>query len=218
MSRKILLLGAGGHCKSVIDTLNSIGSFEDIGIVEKDKLVNSTLENIVGYDDDLADLYNAGYEYAFVTLGSIGNPKNRINLFNKIMNIGFKIPNIIDPSAIVSNNIVMGYGNFIGKRAVINTGTIIGNGVIVNTGSIVEHDCKLENFVHLAPGSILCGGVAVGENSHIGAGAIIKQSIIVGSNSIIGMGSVVLNNIPPNSVAYGNPCDIYSNKALRGEK
>jgi sugar O-acyltransferase (sialic acid O-acetyltransferase NeuD family) len=206
MSRKILLLGAGGHCKSVIDTLNSIGSFEDIGVVEKDKLVDSSFVNIVGYDDDLNDLYNAGYEYAFVTLGSIGNPKNRINLLNKIMNIGFKIPNIIDPSAIVSNNIVMGYGNFIGKRAVINTGTIIGNGVIVNTGSIVEHDCKLENFVHLAPGSILCGNVTISENSHIGAGTVVKQNIMVGSNTIIGVGSVIINNISSNVIAYGNPC------------
>ncbi|MBC7088481.1 MAG: acetyltransferase [Tissierellales bacterium] len=206
MSRKILLLGAGGHCKSVIDTLNSIGSFEDIGVVEKDKLVDSSFENIAGYDDDLSDLYNAGYEYAFVTLGSIGNPKNRINLLNKIMNIGFKIPNIIDPSAIVSNNIVMGYGNFIGKRAVINTGTIIGNGVIVNTGSIVEHDCKLENFVHLAPGSILCGNVTISENSHIGAGTVVKQNIMVGSNTIIGVGSVIINNISSNVIAYGNPC------------
>jgi len=206
MSRKILLLGAGGHCKSVIDTLNSIGSFEDIGVVEKDKLVDSSFVNIVGYDDDLVDLYNAGYEYAFVTLGSIGNPKNRINLFNKIMNIGFKIPNIIDPSAILSNNIVMGYGNFIGKRAVINSGTIIGNGVIVNTGSIVEHDCKLDNFIHLAPGSILCGNVTISENSHIGAGTVIKQNIMVGSDAIIGVGSVIINNISSNVIAYGNPC------------
>ena len=208
MNRKLLLIGGGGHCKSVLDSLISINSGVNIGIIDKKEYVGELILGvpIIGRDDDLAMLYNQGYTQAFVTLGSIGSSKNRIRIFNLIESIGFDIPNIIDPTAIISKDVKLGKGIFIGKNSVINSGAYVGNGAIINTSSTIEHDCSVGDFVHIAPGSILCGEVHIGDNTHIGAGSVIKQQIEIGSNTIIGMGSAVLQDIPDSVLAFGNPC------------
>lgn len=208
MSNKILLVGGGGHCKSVIDTLVAMNKFSEIGIVEKTDNYGQNILGIpiLGCDEDLPALLSEGYKYAFITVGSVGDPKLRIKLFEKISEIGFKIPNIIDPSAIVSKNSELENGIFVGKRAVINAGARVKRGAIINTGAIIEHDCIIEDFVHIAPGAVLSGEVKVELNTHIGAGSIVKQQIKIGSNSIVGMGSIVLRDIEDNIVVYGNPC------------
>lgn len=208
MNKKILLIGGGGHCKSVLDSLLGLDEFSEIGIIDK-------LENkaklilgipVIGCDEDLPQLFSNGYKYAFVTIGSIGNPSGRKKIFSLLNNIGFIIPNIIDSSAVVSQHANMGIGIFVGKNSVINACSTINNCAIINTGAIIEHDCMIEEFAHIAPGTVLSGEVHVGANTHIGANSVIKQQIKIGSDSIIGMGSTVTKNINSHTVAYGNPC------------
>ncbi len=208
MSKKLLLIGGGGHCKSVLDSLLELNEFAKIGIVDtKENLGKSVMGvTVVGYDDDLPALFKDGYRYAFVTIGSIGNPTLRIKLFNLLSEIGYEIPFIIDNSGKVSKQAIIEQGVFIGKQSIVNAGAVIQKGAIINSGSIVEHDCQIGAFSHIAPGAVLGGEVVVGENSHIGSNVTVKQQVHIGSNSIIGMGSVVLQNIGSNTLAYGNPC------------
>jgi sugar O-acyltransferase (sialic acid O-acetyltransferase NeuD family) len=208
MNKKLLLIGGGGHCKSVLDTLLQTNQYSEIAIIDKQKNVGKTIlgVSIIGCDGDLLRFYREGYEYAFVTVGSIGNPILRVHLFKMLYEIGFKIPNIIDSSAVVSCNIRIETGIFIGKSAVVNAGAIIYKGAIINTGAIIEHDCIINEFVHIAPRAVLSGEVQVGKYTHIGANCVIKQQLNIGADSIIGMGSVVVKNIGDNTVAYGNPC------------
>ena len=207
MNKKILLVGGGGHCKSVIDSLLELRQFSKLGIIDKiEKKANKFWDSVYRMRRRFAQLFNAGYTYAFVTVGSIGNPNLRIKLLSQINEIGFEIPAIIDPTAIVSRHANIGKGVYVGKNAVINSGTVINQGAIINSGAIIEHDCKVGEFVHVASGAVLCGEVQIGNNTHIGAGSVIKQQVKIGANSIIGMGSVVLKDIKANIVAYGNPC------------
>lgn len=208
MNKRILLIGGGGHCKSVLDSLLELNEYAEIGIIDKRENLGKLVMGVpvVGFDDDLPTLFREGYGYAFVTIGSIGNPTLRIKLFNIISEIGYKIPVIIDDSAKVSKHARIEQGVFLGKQTVINAGALIQKGSIINSGSIVEHDCKIGAFAHIAPGAVLGGEVVVGENSHIGSNVTVKQQIHIGSNSIIGMGSVVLQNIDSHTIAYGNPC------------
>jgi sugar O-acyltransferase (sialic acid O-acetyltransferase NeuD family) len=210
VNKKILLIGAGGHCKSVLDSVLNKNDFSEIEIIDKNKNIGKKVlgKAVTGCDEDLIKFFNKGYIYAFITVGSIKNFKPRIKLFKKILNIGFEIPNIIDVTAKISKYIKMERGIFIGKNAVINTDVYLEEGVIVNTGSIIEHDCCIGEFSHIAPGAVLCGEVKVGKNTHIGANSVIKQQIQIGNNSIIGMGSVVLSDIEDNVIAYGNPCKV----------
>lgn len=166
MNRKILLVGGGGHCKSVLDSLLILNEYDEIGIIDKDEKAGNTIMGIpvLGSDDDLPALYDAGYQYAFVTVGSAGKPSLRIKLFELVCKLGFTIPNIIDPSAIVSKYSVLEKGIFIGRQSIVNAGAVVGKGAIINSGAIIEHDCRIGAFAHIAPGVVLGGGVTVGDN------------------------------------------------------
>lgn len=208
MGKKILLIGGGGHCTSVLDTLYNIMDYSEVGIIDKKENIGKRVLDtpIIGSDDDLAMFHNQGYTEAFVTVGSIGDTNIRTQLFQLLEKIGFIIPNIIDPTAIVSVHASLNQGIFVGKNAVINAGSFIHKGAIINTSSIVEHDCVVEEFSHIAPGAVLCGQVYIGANSHIGANSVIKQQVKIGPKTMIGMGSVVLQNMGEGIIAYGNPC------------
>lgn len=212
MNKKILLIGGGGHCKSVLDTLIQKDEYYNISIIDKKENIGKKILGIevIGSDEDIESLYKKGYKYAFITLGSIGNPKTRIKLFDIIKKTGFKIPNIIDYSATVSNNVNIERGIFIGKMAIINAGTTIRDGAIINTGAIIEHDCNIGKFVHIASGAVLGGNVNIKDNSHIGSNTTIINNIEIGSNTVIGIGSVVTKNIDNNVLSYGSPCRVIS--------
>lgn len=208
MNENILLIGGGGHCKSVLDSLLKLNRFKKIGIIDKKENLGSSVLGvpIIGCDDDLGSLFNEGYKYAFVSVGSIGDSSLRIKIFNLINDFGYDIPVIIDDSAVVSRNTVIEKGVYIGKNSIINAGACIKKGSIINSGSIIEHDCNIGSFSHIAPGAVLGGEVNIGDNTHVGLNTTIKQQVSIGSNSIIGMGSVVLKNIGDRVLAYGNPC------------
>lgn len=205
--RKLLLIGGGGHCQSVLDCV-PMDQYEAIGIVEKPGFPVQNDSMVVGTDDDLPLLFQAGWTDAFITVGSIGDTSLRRKLFDRIKELGFYIPCIIDVSATVSENVAISKGVFVGKRAVINTGSSIGKCAIVNTGAIIEHDCEIGAFTHVSPGAILCGGVKIGNDSHVGAGSVIRQGLMVGERTMIGLGSVVVRNLPSEVQAYGNPCKV----------
>lgn len=208
MNEKLLLVGGGGHCRSVLDSLSEMGRYAEIGIVDKAENAGKHVLGIavIGCDDDLSDLYEKGFTHAFVTLGSTGNVETRVRIFKILENIGFEIPNIVDSTAIVSKHAKLASGIFIGKNAVVNAGASIGKGAIINTSVTVDHDCGIGEFAHIATGAVLCGRVQVGKHTHIGAGSVIKQQVRIGAGTIIGMGSVVLDDVTENVVAYGNPC------------
>lgn len=215
MGKSILLIGGGGHCHSVLDTLCSLDDYERIGIVAKDeenfkelKKDDLVCDYLVGIDADLPRFFSEGWNHAFVTLGSIGSPKARKDIYALVKEVGFTIPTIIDKSAIISKKADVGEGVFVGKNTVVNIGCSIGNGCIINTGSVVEHDCKLGDFVHISPGAVVCGQVTVGNDTHIGAATVVRQCIVIGENSLIGAGSVVVKDIPGNVKAFGNPCKV----------
>jgi len=208
MKHNIILIGGGGHAKSIIDSLRLYDDIKIIGILDtKDKrgqFVDGI--EIIGSDEDLAYYYARGVTQALISIGSIGSPQIRVKVYEMIKKIGFSLPNVIDPSAVLSNNIILGEGNYIGKGVILNTGVKIGNNCIINTGCIIEHGCIINDFAHIAPGSTLCGEVKIGQMTHIGAGSVIIQSKKIGKESIIGAGSIVVSDISAYAKAYGNPC------------
>ena len=205
--KRILLIGGGGHCRSVIDSLLTTGIYDEIGIIDRTDISYRGI-HIVGNDEDLESLHSYGWTDAFVTVGSIGDTSTRRRLFHMIKKTGYNIPVVIDPSAIVSDDSVLEEGVFIGKGAIINSGCSIGECSIINSGVILEHDCKIGPFAHISSGTVLCGQTKVGENTHVGAGSVVKQLVELGCDSLIGAGSVVIQDIPGSVKAYGNPCKV----------
>lgn len=203
---KIILVGGGGHCKSIIDSINDLKQFEIVGIVDKRyKECLGLGINIIGSDEDLNSLYKSGIKNAFIGVGSIGNPNIRIKLYNLLKNLGYGFPTIIDKTAIVSSSAIIEDGVFVGKGAIINVNAVIEKQCIINSGVIVEHDCKINEFVHLAPGVTLSGGIYIGKRTHIGTNSTIIQNINVGNDVIVGAGSVIVQDIKDGTTVYGNP-------------
>jgi len=213
MKKKIILIGGGGHCKSVSDSINQENEYEIVGITDIKTKIGKKINgvNIIGTDKVLEEIYKSGIKKAVISLGSIGDVSLRTKLYLFAKKIGFSFPIIIDKTAILAENIEIGEGVFIGKGVIINTGTRIGRGAIINTGSIIEHDCEIGDFVHIAPGCVLSGTVKIGNYTHVGTNSTVIQNTIIGENTVIGSGSNVIISIGSNTVAYGNPCKIIKN-------
>lgn len=202
---KIVLIGAGGHCLSVLDSLLELNSFEIVGITDMKSDYEVMGIRVIGNDDILEELFKSGVKNAFISLGSIGNTAIRRKIYNNLKRIGFKLPCIIDKTAIVSRNIILGEGIFVGKGAIINAGVEIGDNSIINSGAIIDHECRIGEFVHIAPGVSMSGGIIIENDTHIGTGSNIIQGIKIGNNSIVGAGSTIIKDIEPFSKVYGNP-------------
>ena len=208
MDNKLLLCGAGGHCRSVIDSIDR-DKYSDIIILDLLKMIGKDICSIPvsGTDADIEKFFEMGYRQAFIAIGSIGFPKKRIDLYKKLKKTGFQFPVIIDSTAIVSKtNVTIDDGVYIGKGVIINTGVHLGSFSIINTGAIIDHDCEIGNFVHIGPGVRMSGEVHVHDNTHVGIGSSLKQTIKIGKNSIIGAGSVVISDIAESVTAFGIPC------------
>ncbi len=203
--KKILLLGGGGHAGEIIDTVMKSEQYNEIGIIDNNIKEKFGIK-VVGSDSDLETLFSSGWRYAFVAIGSVGNPAVRIKLFKLLTEIGFEIPTIVDSTATVSKFATIEAGVYISKKAVVNTNAVIKKGAIINTASVIEHDSQIGEFAHISPGTIICGCCCVGNYSHVGANSCVIQQINIGSNCIVGAGSVVVKNIRDNTVSFGNPC------------
>jgi len=112
---------------------------------------------------------------------------------------------VIHPSAVLSSTCRIGAGCYIGAFAFVGPDAVVGRGCIVNTGAIVEHDCKLGEFVHMAPRSVLCGHVTIGDGTLMGAASVVRQELVIGSWAVVGCGSVVVCNVPDDETWVGNP-------------
>jgi sugar O-acyltransferase (sialic acid O-acetyltransferase NeuD family) len=207
MMEKIVLLGGGGHAKVLIDLINACGGYEIAGIVDAGLAVGESVSGIpvLGDDGILDDLHGQGVKNACIAVGSIKDNSRRKMLFEKAREVGFSMPSLIHPSAVVSGNSSVGDGVQVMAGAIIQTDASIGQNTIVNTGAIVEHDCTIGSHAHLCPGVVISGGCAVGEGSFIGAGAMVVQGITIGDNAVVSAGAVVIRDVSSNSTVMGVP-------------
>jgi sugar O-acyltransferase (sialic acid O-acetyltransferase NeuD family) len=189
--KEIILIGGGGHCKSVIDVIELEGRFKITGIVEKSEIKKNTVEgySVIGTDDDLKSL-SREYEFAFITVGQIYSSNLRKQLFQRILNLGFKVPTIISPRAYISKSSFADIGTVIMHDALINANTKIGMNCIINSKALIEHDCIVHNDCHISTGATVNGGVIIERGSFIGSRAVTKESTIIKENSFIKAGSV----------------------------
>lgn len=203
MMEKIVLLGAGGYCSAVIDSILAEGKYEIVGITDPVRVGTWAGFPILGTDDILPELYKSGIRQAHITVGSIARPTKRKELAQYAEKIGFHMVSVIDPSSNIASGVKLGKMAYVGKRAVINAMAIVGDYCMINTGCIVEHGCRIEDWVHIAPGSVLAADITIGDSSHVGVGSTVLQGIKIGCNTVIGAGSVVIRDVPSDRTVYG---------------
>jgi len=176
--KQILLIGGGGHCRSVIDVIELENKFTIAGIIDKKELIGQDVlgYKVIGCDDDLVEFCKT-YKFAVVTVGQIKSNSLRVKLFNTLKNIGYILPTIISPLAYVSKHATIEEGSIIMHHSLVNSNAKIGKNCIINTKALIEHDAVVEDNCHISTGAIINGGVVVKENSFVGSNATTKEYI-----------------------------------------
>ena len=174
--KKILLLGGGGHCKSVIDVIEQEVKYEIAGIIDIKKLVGKKVlgYEIIGTEDDLKNLRKE-FSYALVTVGQVKSNEARVRLFKLLKSLDFKIPTIISPLAYVSKHASVDEGSVIMHHALVNADAKVGKNCIINSKALCEHDSIVEDNCHISTGTVINGGAIVKENSFVGSLAMVVQ-------------------------------------------
>ena len=208
--QRMLVWGAGGHAAAVADAA-IVAGMDVVGFVAADPaLLGTTVGGftvaVVSLDADFRSLLLCGAAWPFdATLLGLGLGDNAVRVGAARLINTQALPVIKHPSSVIAASAELGAGTTVLALAVVNPRARVGMAVIVNTGAIIEHDCVVEEGVHLSPGSVLAGGVRVGAGAWIGARAVVLPGITVGPGAVVGAGAVVTRDVSPQSVVVGSP-------------
>jgi UDP-perosamine 4-acetyltransferase len=202
----VIVLGAGGHAKVLIEALLQSGKVIT-GIVDPDPtLLGAEISGVPVLGGDEAVSAFPSSEIQLVNgLGSVGLPFKRQQLFERFKGLGYIFATVVHPSAVIASDVVPGEGAQIMAGAVIQPGSSIGINSIINTRASVDHDCIIGDHVHIAPGVTLSGGVSVETGSHIGTGATVIQGVSVGRGCLVAAGAVVTKVLVEGAKVRGVP-------------
>lgn len=199
---KLLILGAGGHGKVVAEIALLMKKWNGVSFLDDD----ADLKQVIGIPVigklKNYELFKDKYKYAFV---AIGNSKLRLKLLERLSQAGFIIPIIVHPFSAVSQTSHLGEGTVVMAGAVINASAHIGKGCIVNTCSSIDHDCILDDGVHISPGAHIGGKVDIGLCTWICIGSSVANNIKIGNHVVVAAGAAVIKNIPDNLMVAGVP-------------
>lgn len=205
MKDAVIVLGAGGHAKVVIEILRASGYQVGFCVGGEDSPDECIGVAVLRGDERLVQLRNEGYRKIFPAIGS-NMIRERVSDYAR--SLGYELVNAISPHAHVSPSARLGSGVAIMGGAVINAESQIEDLAIINTGAVIDHDCRIGMGAHIAPQSGLAGNVCVGSRAFLGIGCKVIPTMIIGNDSIVGAGGVVISNIPAGVVAVGVPAKI----------
>lgn len=192
MSDRYILLGCGGHARSIADVI--LNAFPSAKLFFLDENAREE-ESVMGFPVSRTMPEEGGK----LVLAVGDNVSRRHQAFGK------DVCTIVAKTATVSPFALLGKGCFVAHGAHIGPEAVIGCGTIINTNSIVEHEVNIGEFCHIAPNCVICGRCNIGNNTFIGAGAIIKDKISICSDTIIGAGAVIIKNITEPGIYIGCP-------------
>jgi sugar O-acyltransferase (sialic acid O-acetyltransferase NeuD family) len=209
--KKLIILGTGGNCIDILDTINDINDQR-----------KSLVYECVGFLDDKQESWGKNY-YGVKVIGGlesainhrecffvngIGSPFNfwmKKNIIDKTQIPTNRFETIIHPSSNISNMSKLGHGTVIFQNVTIASNVLIGNHVIILPNSIISHDSYINDYTCVAGGCCVSGGVTIGKSCYLGTNSSIIGNASIGEFCLVGMGSSVINNIESNSVVVGSP-------------
>ena len=206
-NKTLILIGGGGHCKSVIDVAKSAG-FTIKGILDTPENVGKKVLDyvVVGTDDQIKDYVR---ESVFlVTVGQIKDATLRIKLHRKVAEAGGELTTVVAKTARVSKYAVIGKGTVIMHQAVVNADAKIGKGCIINTFANIEHDAEIGDFCHISTGAMVNGCCKVGEETFLGSQSVMVNGTEIASGCVIAAGAMIRKHITKKGIYWGNPATL----------
>lgn len=203
MTRRLVLLGGGGHGQVLLEALRRCG-LDEVELADPQLspdqarrlgFVPVTEQELLLLDPGAVELVNG--------IGSVGDPTTRRRVFDDHTARGFRFRTVVHPSAVVATDVQLEEGAQVMAGAVLQPGVVVGRNSLVNTGAIVDHHCQIGAHVHVAPGATLSGGVTVGDGAHVGTGASSVQGVRIGAGALVGAGATVIRDVPDGSRLVG---------------
>ena len=201
MPTEILIIGAGGHGKVVVDAL--LLSNPATKVVVADQSADKAGSLLLG--KHTVALLNDKMDWPLFFHVAVGNNEIRKRLINFGTSSGSSLVSVLHPNAVISPSATISPGTLIAAYSVVSADAIVAEGCIINHSATVDHDCCIGRFVHIAPNATVCGDVHIGEGALIGAGATILPQVKVGRSATIGAGAVVTSNVPDHATVVGVP-------------
>ena len=218
-NKRVLVWGAGGHGKVVVDALMASGEWKVAGILDDDVEKRGTEVlgvKVLSFEGDVSDVAMK-LDCKRVAI-AIGDNYTRFEKFQQARRAGLTPVNVVHPRAHVSRFVQMGEGVTILAGATINPGTTIADNVCVNTSASVDHDNYLETSCHIFPNATLTGGVRVAEFAYVGSGAVIAPNLTVEKYSYVGAGALVLADVAEGAIVFGVPARMSGEQKKRPGK
>lgn len=203
----VIIIGAGGHGKVVLDVLRAAGVHRPIGFVDANTSLTGAIIGglpVIGAPNALPRLKTR----ARGGIVAIGDNATRIEYADVLRDAGFELVNAIHPTASVSPTAQIGKNVVIAACAAVCTEAKIGDSTIINTAAVVDHECQLGEGVHLCPRACLAGRVTVGARGFVGIGANVIQCLSIGEDAIVGAGAAVIADVSPASTVVGVPARV----------
>ncbi len=192
-NKKNILIGAGSHCRTVLENLYLLkkSNIKLFDINYSKKKNNLVLKSKVLDDYKKIDLNKHSKSDFFLAIGDNAKRKKIFNIINKKNNL----PNLVSPHSHISSFSKFGYANFFNHYSYIGPNVNIGNNNIINTYSLIEHDVSLGSHSHICPSVKIGGSSSLGDNVFVGIGSVIIDKINICSNVVIGAGSIIKKDI-----------------------
>lgn len=201
-ARALLIYGAGGHAKAVMEMARAMGGFQIVGILD-DKIPAGTQVlgiPVLGTRALLAGLVEQGLRLAANGVGGIVDINVRVRIFELLEASGFSFPALVHPRATVEPSATVGEGTQVFANAYVGSSAVLHPRCMVNTGAIVSHDCEIGSYSHVAPGAMLAGHVHVGERALVGMGVTTAIGVSIGDGARVGNGAALLADVPPRTI------------------
>jgi sugar O-acyltransferase (sialic acid O-acetyltransferase NeuD family) len=191
--KPLLLIGCGGHARSLIDLIESTGQWHIHGLVGLPEQHGSSALGypVIGSDADLPSLREA-CPAALLAIGQLPDPAPRQRLAAQLEQLGFHCPVLISSHAVVSRHAQLGPGTTVGHGVIVNAAAVVGAHCILNSSALIEHDVQIGDHCHISTGVLVNGGVRLGSGSFIGSGAMIREGLELPDQTVIGAGKDVM--------------------------
>jgi UDP-perosamine 4-acetyltransferase len=202
---KVVIIGAGGHGRVVLDTLRQARQYDPAGFIDADTTRAGQLVSglpVLGPINLLTKLRKQDIRAAIV---AIGDNRIRQGYADEVAQAGLELINAIHPSATVSPSVKLGRNILLAAGAILSPEVEVADSVIVNTGAIIDHECRLGLACHVCPGVVLAGRVTVEEKAMVGLGARVLPCLTIGARATVGAGAVVIEDVPPGATVAGVP-------------
>ena len=201
----LALYGAGAMGREFKQIADESGEWSGVVFIDD----HAETEQLMGCPVCRFQQFRAKYtpeETRFIV--SIGEPKFRLEAFEKMTRAGYRGSIIAHSSAIISPDAEVGEGTAVCQGVYVGSLAKVGKNCYLSRNASVGHDAVVGDHTRLGVNAFVGGHCVIGENAFIGAGAMLKDRIRVGSKSVVAMGAAVFEDVPDSVTVIGNPARV----------